>query len=301
MRDLCSCLAAVVLTLTVKTACAQPGDYTLPSTAGATVSRGIAAVALALESQMEESESLKAGELANRDLAAQENMAFWAMGMFWTAVASVLLTSLGVVLIWRTLIYTRKAANAASDTVAEARKATKAARQGVKEARNATKEAERSANIQETAFQRLERPYIFPEIEEAEHLVNRSNEIPFLLFKFINYGKLPAVVRRLRVKLVESRDPKTIVESELKSFHVVLPPGADFEGTVPVENSKVGDHFQVGTADRLLLIGYVEYEDPTGTIHSDRFCGRLAKDARGFTLEGGGKFNSRDSKYPSVT
>jgi hypothetical protein len=54
------------------------------------------------------------------DLQAQEDMAFWAMWMFFATLATVFLTAIGVLLIWRTLFYTRRA-------VEEAEKGTSAA------------------------------------------------------------------------------------------------------------------------------------------------------------------------------
>ena len=51
--------------------------------------------------------------------------------MFWTALGTVILTAVGVALIWRTLHHTRKAAEAAADAVSEARAATLAAQEAV--------------------------------------------------------------------------------------------------------------------------------------------------------------------------
>lgn len=73
-----------------------------------------------------------------RDLAAQQEMAFWAEAMFWTTFATVILTAFGIILIGLTLIYTRKAAESAVAAVDEAKEATKAAVLGAKEAREAT-------------------------------------------------------------------------------------------------------------------------------------------------------------------
>lgn len=51
------------------------------------------------------------------DLRAQEDMAWWAKLMFFAAAGSLLLTGIGVLLIWRTLLATQAAANAAVATV----------------------------------------------------------------------------------------------------------------------------------------------------------------------------------------
>ena len=72
---------------------------------------------------------------ASRDLNAQESMALWSMWMFIVAAASTVLTAVGIILIWRTLIYTRDAAKSAADAVDEARNATAAAESSVLETR----------------------------------------------------------------------------------------------------------------------------------------------------------------------
>ena len=90
-----------------------------------------------------------------RDLKAQEGMALWAKAMFWATVAAVILTFAGIVLIWRTLIHTRHAAEAARDMVTEGVKTTSAAI----EATNAAIEANRIAR---EMSERQLRAYILP-------------------------------------------------------------------------------------------------------------------------------------------
>jgi hypothetical protein len=73
----------------------------------------------------EESERKEEREYA--DLKAQQDMAAWAKCLFWATVASLILTCVGLYLIWRTLRYTRDAARAARESVREARRATRVA------------------------------------------------------------------------------------------------------------------------------------------------------------------------------
>lgn len=61
------------------------------------------------------------------DLNAQMRMALWAMWMFFAAIGSLFLTGAGVLLIWRTLHHTRRAADYTREMVDEARAATAAA------------------------------------------------------------------------------------------------------------------------------------------------------------------------------
>lgn len=70
-----------------------------------------------------------------RDLYAQEEMAFWAKGMFWATVAAVILTLAALIAIIRTLHHTRRAADAAHEMAGEAKLATAAARESVLETR----------------------------------------------------------------------------------------------------------------------------------------------------------------------
>ena len=65
------------------------------------------------------------------DLEAQESMAFWSKLMFWATAFAAAVTFGGLVLIWRTLHHTRRAADYALDMVAEAKAATKAAQDAV--------------------------------------------------------------------------------------------------------------------------------------------------------------------------
>jgi hypothetical protein len=63
----------------------------------------------------------------NRDLDAQEGMAWWAEMMFYAAGATAVLTLLALVAIIRTLHHTRRAADSADGMLVEARKTTIAA------------------------------------------------------------------------------------------------------------------------------------------------------------------------------
>ncbi|MEO3389151.1 hypothetical protein [Mesorhizobium sp. CAU 1741] len=68
-----------------------------------------------------------------RLVKTEDTLAQWAMAVF--SVAATVLTAVGVVLIWRTLVYTRRAAEAAAATVEEAKNATTAAKDAVAETR----------------------------------------------------------------------------------------------------------------------------------------------------------------------
>lgn len=86
--------------------------------------QGIEAAIRDLIAEEDEIERQRQEEREIRDLNAQEEMAGWAREMFWTSAATVVLTAVGVILIWRTLKATR-------DAVKEAEKATVAAQEAV--------------------------------------------------------------------------------------------------------------------------------------------------------------------------
>ena len=87
-----------------------------------------------------------------RDLEAQEGMAFWAETMFWATIAAVLLTFAGIVLIGRTLIHTRHAAEAARDMVTEGKKTTIAAIEATSAAVDANRIAREMSERQLRAY-----------------------------------------------------------------------------------------------------------------------------------------------------
>jgi hypothetical protein len=68
--------------------------------------------------------------------------------------------------------------------------------------------AERSANLAEDAFRRLERPYLFVHFDNmSTHMLQVKfvpHGIPYLTFKFVNFGKMPAILRSISVGLLNN-------------------------------------------------------------------------------------------------
>ena len=91
--------------------------------------QAIAAAIRDLVSKANEEERAQEAEKSRRDLRAQEGMAWWAELMFYASAASVLLTFVALIAIIRTLIHTRRAADAAEGMLKEAADATAAANQ----------------------------------------------------------------------------------------------------------------------------------------------------------------------------
>lgn len=137
------------------------------------------------------------------DLQAQQNMSRWAKPMFWAAAASVVVTFGGLLLIWRTLHHTRRAADYTKGMLEQARKTTKAAIASTKAAEAAAGQASRAnqaaldavyeakiANIlQEKSAKRQLRAYVLA--DGAMFLEHPENNLWVGVF-FKNTGQTPA-------------------------------------------------------------------------------------------------------------
>ena len=60
------------------------------------------------EAKLGEKDDSKKLEREIRDLEAQEQMALWAERMFWATVVSIITSGLGILLVWRTLVWTNR-------------------------------------------------------------------------------------------------------------------------------------------------------------------------------------------------
>lgn len=121
-----------------------------------------------------------------RDLKAQEVMAV-------AAIAQVVLTAVGLLLVFGTLIYTRDASAAARAAVVEAEKATKAAEAAVEETRLV-------GQAQVRAYVSAMTPTIFD---------LRPNAKPYILYRPKNTGQTPAHDYRQTTRWCLATDPNT--------------------------------------------------------------------------------------------
>lgn len=114
------------------------GSNQQPSTTNATpkappsIQDLLQSIASAIEAGNNKPQTAQERDNAERDLAAQEDMARWAKLMLVIGGAEICVTLIGIFLIWRTLIHTRDAARHAGAAVVEANRATKAAEDAVK-------------------------------------------------------------------------------------------------------------------------------------------------------------------------
>lgn len=129
-------------------------------------------------------------------LNAQQEMAVSAKRVFWTSAATVGLTLIGVVLIWRTLRHTRTAAIAARDAVDEAWRATEA--------------AEKTLAVTQKTRQHELRAYVV--VSKAEP-VRAENHVIGVYGVLKNTGQTPAY----NMKMIINTGPED-VEPPIPSF-----------------------------------------------------------------------------------
>ncbi|MFN3945343.1 MAG: hypothetical protein ACK4K7_10475 [Allosphingosinicella sp.] len=125
---------------------------------------------------------------SERDLAAQEGMWLWAKVAAAVAALMALLTFIGIILIWRTLEHTRRAADYAGDMADQARLATEAA--------IAASDAGREANSIALQGQKVQlRAYV--DIASADIAVEDEGEDggfrTVIGLKIKNFGASPAL------------------------------------------------------------------------------------------------------------
>jgi len=196
------------------------------------------------------------------DLKAQQDMASWAKWMFWAAVASLVLTAVGVYLIYRTLGYTRDAAKAAADAVEEARKATAAAE-------------ETNNTVARNSYLEL-RAYVSVVPAGINELI--STQLAMGHVDVRNVGKLPArevsVHVRMRIHDREAAlDPREddfpIPEDrQIKAIDRTIQPGAEMTQGCQEEDLLFVGHLLQARDKYVYVWGVVYYSDGQQRRHT---------------------------------
>lgn len=247
-------ICAVVVAAGLGAATQGPGDgpsrQSAPDKGNASASQNvqIAADLGRIASALEAQNADDAAEREQRDLNAQEEMAIWAKRMFWAAVATVVVSGIGVVLIFITFQQTRRAADSADRMAEEAAKATQAAL--------------RSATVAEKALVGVERPFLVIEPGRAAPGAQ--------YYSFVNHGRTPCVilmsdVRFLSITPVDAPEPLTA-----NMWQAALAPGWNVVGAnggaSGVESVRRGKPIVPGAerAERMMLHGYVVYRSLSG-------------------------------------
>lgn len=203
---------------------------------------------------------------ASRDLDAQEGMWFWAKVAAIAATIAALLTAVGLIMLWRTLHWTRDAALHANTMADEAEKATQAALT----AANATVDAN---EINKISAERRDRAYLSVTPLGVRSLVGNSNCIGYVLLK--NVGATPAYNVSLKVMA------EIVLEKERKDF--LYPPDPKEVARTIQPNSEMSQGSmkpflpfrEVDSADRYIFVwGVAYYDDAFGKRRFTKFCHR---------------------------
>lgn len=134
-----------------------------------------------------EAERNRQTEIAEKDLAAQTEMAKWAFEMAVAAIAAAVFTLLGLILIARTLHHTKRAADYTRDMLKEAKKTTDASMAIVK--------ADRAWMIHSEVL-------VLP---SGNNNHNEVESFSFLM-RFQNFGRSPAQDTTIGTKISENPD-----------------------------------------------------------------------------------------------
>lgn len=219
------------------------------------------------------------------DLQAQKDMANAAWAMLWIALASVILTAIGVGLLAATLSETRNAGRSAAAILGHTKRQADA--------------AEQSFSFNRDSTQRLERPYLFVEIGNQNRLANPGPGMPFLEYQITNFGNTPAIFKSIFIELrpiseigyLENGRPRRGLER--KRWYEVLGPGKS-TGTRSIIVLGSGNKERIGPENPLALHGSIEYEDPTGAEHEYHFI--LSREGGRFCMT----YSRHDSEYPKT-
>jgi hypothetical protein len=242
---------------------AKPKSDTPPAVP-VSVQNDIHSIARALEAANQKQPSSEEKRDAGQNLRDQNRMAFWAGAMFWVGFAEMLITSLGVILVWRTLRATWAAKN-------EAKRAADAAHATV-------------ASMEDTAKRQL-RAYIGTSNgRSAAETVGEGHVFEFeVLFK--NTGATPAqnVSHVMRInKVVPPLPPDCDYSISVPGNHsvttVIPQQEIGLSNTIIVTNVENAE-ILLG-ALQLHVFGQASYDDIFGEPHTANFS-FLIKVARG--------------------
>lgn len=145
------------------------------------------------------------------------------------------------------------------------------------------------AKIAETAYRRLERPYLYPIIDQYE-FSPWDDSAPWVSYIVANYGKLPATVTSIGETFNDVSDTANVKGRVNEVRHRVIAPGATTPGPTTARLYADGEvaktvKFSGDNIHRASFILTVIYEDPMGQRYRDAFSFRGNNNPRGFVIE----------------
>jgi len=190
------------------------------------------------------------------DLEAQKDMAFWAKLMFWTSAAMVIITSIGIALIYGTLIQTGR-------MLTEAEKTTAAALANVEVTKDTAKRQLRAYITAEPMVERV-----------------RSGEKVRMTINATNYGQTPARNVRIRTAVfvrnlpfnLEKERAENAKKPELTERQTIHPTDATYfphisDFVLPEVAFKMMEEDKAA----IFFTGEIYYDDVFDEPHETRF------------------------------
>lgn len=220
------------------------------------------------------------------DLQAQQDMVHWAKLMFVATAFTVGLTFFGLVLIWRTLIYTRHAAEAAAS-------GTKAAMLAAREAQKTSDAAITANTLNREAFIAEYRPWLRVDVGIDGPLKWDKNGATFQFVIVVeNIGRAPALHFIARFNIILAWAPLQLKEeqasfaSKVREVSIYMGgestvfPGQKmvFPHEIPINWIAINEHIaknkRKGIGEDFIfphLVGCVDYRSPSRTKHQTGF------------------------------
>jgi hypothetical protein len=176
---------------------AEQSAESLPPVHFSAIQNSLDGIAREIKRADDKADTKRENERADRDLIAQEGMERWAFGMIVVATVSTILSVVGVILIWRTLVHTRRAADAAWNAVDDNSKAIAAMLVSNQIAKDA------------------QRPWVSIEVEITESQFFKEMARISYVIRFKNIGKTIAdnLLTVSECHFVGQDHPKDVVET----------------------------------------------------------------------------------------
>lgn len=250
-----------------------------------------------IESKESQAHSEVTEQAKQDDLQAQQDMAFWAMLMFFATVATVIISGFALLLLKRTLDATATAAEHAETMASEAQKATKAATDAATSSAKATAamieanriasdgaqssaeamvtanqiaaDAAKDARVSAEAYVWNERAWL--ELVDAQQKPTRFNTPPTGKALLKNSGKSLAKITGLRFRKAHAPNYELAENFHEVEARIVVKPDDE-----PIEICELlPDDFSI-EHDQFIL-GFVNYSTLGNATFKTHFCLRVYK------------------------
>lgn len=200
------------------------------------------------EPQAEQTDPAEEKEPDYCDLAAQQSMADSTVGMEQAAWVALALSVVGVIMIWRTLYYTR-------ETLKEANKATRAAKDTIKVTRNIGKAQTRA----------------YLDIAKAE-IIRDGRNLPQIYIRFVNTGVTPArnIVASYEIYPFTAEKQSKITETDKRLYDLGSQSDHVITDYIKIPMTLTGIDWHK-SEDIITIVGSIKYKDVFREPHLVKF------------------------------